>query len=525
MRGGPTLHRRAGANPQPQNEADARVSAVPAPYGGWNTRGNLSNMPATDAVIMDNVFPGVQDVKLRKGCAAWTTGFAANVKSLHPYHSATVSRLFASTDAGIFDATSSGAVGAAVSVCTNGLWSSVNYATTGGSFLTMVNGVDNLRLYDGATWTTVTGVSVPAITGLATTSLLHVNVHKRRLWFVGVNSMDLWYLPVDSVAGALTRFPVGSLFRKGGKLVATATWTIDGGNGMDDYLVIATNRGELAVYQGTDPASSATWSLVGVYSVGEPLGRNPFCLFGGELLYLSSTGLYPLSKLAQSTLLDRSAAVSFKIDGAFLDAAEAYATNTAWQMVSFPSGNMLIVNIPTADTPTANQYVMNTISKSWCRFINWNASAWAVMGGELYFSSGTQTYKAWTGTSDAGAPIQGVIMQAYSTLGYGGQKVVTMVRPVVTMNANANIQFGMDTDFYAVGEHSGRDFVNTSSLWDTAVWDTAVWDTTAENSAPKWQVVSNIPGFMHSFHMQITTSTSDFVWTSTNFSYRPAGIL
>lgn len=525
MRGGPSLPRRAGRNPQPQNEATARVAALPAPYGGWNARGNLSNMPATDAVIMDNIFPGVQDVALRKGCAEWATGFPSGVKSLHAYHSASASQLFASTDTGIYNATASGAVGAAVSVVTNGLWSSVNYATTGGSFLTMVNGVDNLRLYDGAAWTTITGASVPAITGLATTSLLHVNVHKRRLWFVAINSMDLWYLPVDSVAGALTRFPVGSLFRKGGKLVASATWTIDGGNGMDDYLVIATNRGELAVYQGTDPASSSTWSLVGVYSVGEPLGRNPFCLFGGELLYLSTTGLYPLSKLAQSSILDRSAAVSFKIDGAFLSSAEAYSANTAWQMVSYPSGNMLVVNIPTSDTPTAEQYVMNTITKAWCRFKGWDASSWAVMGGSLYFSSGTKTYKALTGTSDAGVPLQGVVMQAYSTLGYSGQKSVTMVRPVVSLTANANIQFGMDTDFYAVGEHSSKDFVNSSSLWDTALWDTASWDTTAENSAPKWQVVANIPGFMHAFHMQVTTSTSEFIWTSTNFSYRPAGIL
>ena len=525
MRGGPKINLRAGAQPQIPDEATARTFALPAPYGGWNARGNLSNMPPLDAVIMDNIFPGVQDVQLRKGCAAWTTGFPSAVKSLHTYHSPTVSKIFASTDTGIYDATSAGAVGAAVSVVTNGLWSSVNYATIGGSFLTMVNGVDDMRLYDGATWTTITGASVPAVTGLATTSLLHVNMHKKRLWFVEKDSMNLWYLPVDSVSGALTRFPVGALFRKGGKLVATATWTLDGGNGIDDYLVIATSRGELAVYQGTDPASSSAWALVGVYAVGEPLGRNPFCLFGGELLYLSTVGLFPISKLAQSAVLDRSAAVSFKIDGAFLDAAAAYKNNTAWQVVSYPSGNMLIANIPTADTPTSEQYVMNTITKSWCRFTNWDASYWTVMNGELYFSSGTKTYKAWTGTSDAGTPIQGSVMQAYSLLGTSSQKHVELVRPVISVTASANIRYALDADFSALGDYSSLTYVNNLSLWDSALWDIALWDTSLERGLPKWQTLANTPGYMHSLRLQITSSTTEFTWTSTNFALRTAGIL
>lgn len=526
MRGSPALHRRAGAKPESPSEATAQIVTIPAPYGGWNARGNLANMPATDAVIMDNFFPGVQDVALRKGSEAWSTGFPANIKSLLVYNSATASKLFASTDAGIYDATSQGVVGASVAACTNGLWSWANYATTGGSYLTLVNGVDNMKLYDGATWTTITGVSVPAITGIATTSLEHVNLHKKRLWFTEKNSMNLWYLPVDSIAGAAVRFPVGAIFRKGGKVLATATWTLDGGNGSDDYFIIATSKGEIAVYQGTDPASSSSWALIGVYAVGEPLGRQPFCNFGGDLLYLSKTGLVPLSKFAQSTVVDRSAAISYKIDGAFLSAAESYSANTAWQTIFYPSGNMLIVNIPTADTPTSVQFVMNSVTQAWCQFRNWNAAAWAIMGSSLFFAGGTSVKRAWTGTADSGAGISGSVLQAYNQLGYKGQKHVEMFRPTFSLSGNATLRYSMDTDFAVFGDVSQLSYINpTLAVWDSSVWDTAVWDSGLDNNVPDWLTVGNTPGYYHALRQQITTSSASFTWTSTTFSLRPMGIL
>jgi hypothetical protein len=49
--------------------------------------------------------------------------------------------------------------------------------------------------------------------------------------------MDLWYLPIDSIAGAAHKFPVGALFKKGGHLVAIGAWTLDSGNGLMIYLL------------------------------------------------------------------------------------------------------------------------------------------------------------------------------------------------------------------------------------------------------------------------------------------------
>jgi hypothetical protein len=149
-------------------------------------------------------------------------------------------------------------------------------ATSGGNFLFAVNGVDSAKTFDGATW------AVPAITVATSANWNYIALHKRRIWAVEKNTMNLWYLAVDSIAGAATQFPVGALFKKGGHVVAIGSWTIDNGSGVDDLLAIATSAGEIAIYQGTDPASVATWDLVGVYTVGRPVGDKPFLDYGGD---------------------------------------------------------------------------------------------------------------------------------------------------------------------------------------------------------------------------------------------------
>jgi hypothetical protein len=105
------------------------------------------------------------------------------------------------------------------------------------------------------------------------------------------------YLATDAIAGAATEFQFGSLFTRGGHLLAIASWTRDGGSGSDDYLVAISSRGQLAVYAGTDPASADTWALVGVFDVPQPIGRRCWRRYGGDVLLLTVEGLFPLSSL------------------------------------------------------------------------------------------------------------------------------------------------------------------------------------------------------------------------------------
>jgi len=527
MRGGPALSRRAGQQPRPVQEATTRTSQDPAPYGGWNARGNIAAMPVTDALQMDNFVPGIVDVQLRKGSTEWSTGFAANIRSFLPYNSPTASRLFASTAAGIYDVTVPGAIGAAAATCTNGEWITTNFTNSGGSYLVAVNGVDNLKLYNGATWTTITGVSVPAITGLATSSLASVHMHKYRLWFIEKDSLNLWYLATNAVSGALTQFPVGPLFKQGGSLVAMGTWTVDSGRGPDDYFVFVTSKGELAVYAGTDPSSSTTWALLGVYDIGPPLGKKPFCEFGGDLLYLNLRGLFPLTKFLQSTAVEKTEAISYKIDGAMQAAATDYKTNFGWQVVHYKAADLLVTNIPVSSDTVSYQYVMNVANKSWCRFLSWDASCWCVFNDDLYYAGGTTLRKAWQGTADAGDPINGTVVQAYHDMGYRGQKQIALLRPNVSIANSATLVLHIDADFKAFGGSSqiGFSALGSGGIWGTGLWGTALWDAGALPVESKWLTVPNDLGYLHAFGMQVTTSVASVTWTSTNFAIRPAGIL
>jgi hypothetical protein len=161
------------------------TETVTAPIKGWNARDPLASMKPDEAVYLDNWFPTTGSVDLRKGSENFSTGMTGLVESLMSYNSPSVSQLFGAVDEYIYDVSASGAVGAAeVSGLTSAQWQHINFTTAAGSFLYIVNGADTPYLYDGATWTSITGASVPAITGVTTTGLINIWQHKGRIRLV-----------------------------------------------------------------------------------------------------------------------------------------------------------------------------------------------------------------------------------------------------------------------------------------------------------------------------------------------------
>ncbi|HXF89594.1 MAG TPA: hypothetical protein VNK48_14660, partial [Xanthobacteraceae bacterium] len=58
------------------------VKFVPAPYGGWNARDDLSDMSPEDAVTLDNFIPSESGVFLRDGKSEWATGLGGAIGAL-----------------------------------------------------------------------------------------------------------------------------------------------------------------------------------------------------------------------------------------------------------------------------------------------------------------------------------------------------------------------------------------------------------------------------------------------------------
>lgn len=513
------LRTAAQRKPRPLN-AKAVSASISSPVGGWNARDALAEMDPTDAVSLVNWFPSTTSVNLRSGYSQWATGLGGQVQSLFAYTSGTADKLFGVTAGGnIYNATAGGAVGAAeLTGLSNGKWQYVNISTPAGSFIWACNGVDAPILYDGASWTN------PAITGVTSTQLIHVNVHKNRLWAIQVNTLKAWYLPVQSVAGAMSALDLSSFCVRGGYLMAMATWTVDAGYGVEDMAVFITSEGEVLVYRGTDPTSATTWALVGIWWLGAPVGRRCFVKFSGDVLLICQDGVQPLSGALQSSRVQPQVALSYKIQNAVSTAVANYGSQYGWQLLPFPGANLLILNVPITTGAAQQQYVMNTITKAWCSFEGWDANCWELFQDNPYFGGNGYIGKAWDETSDAGQNINANAIQAFNYFGNRAQlKRWTMMRPIFQTTGSPSLYANVNVDFDTSDTTATLAFSATSdALWDVAEWDEAVWGGTT--ILKNWQGVTGI-GYCAAPRVKIAANSLSIQWMSTDLVYEPGAIL
>ena len=500
----------------------AQVASLPAPIGGWNARDSLANMEPTDAVQLTNMFPTVSSVNLRGGYQQFATGITGQVESLFNYSGGATERLFAVAGGKIYNVTAGGAVGAAVvSGLTNSRWEYVNVSTPGGAYMYCANGVDAPLLYDGTNWTSITGASTPAITGVTTTTLDDVTLFKNRVWFIEKNTLKAWYLPTSSIGGAAEQLDLSSICRFGGYLVSVGTWTIDAGYGADDNLVFVTSTGEIVAYRGTDPASASTWALIGVWKLGTPIGKRCMFKYSGDLLILTLDGLYPLASAVQSSRLDPRIALSDKIQGAFAQATRTYQNNFGWQILYNAKNNALFVNVPTSEGSQQQQYVMNNITKAWCNFTGWNANCWEIFNDDPYFGGNGFVGKAWTlDYQDNSGNIQANTLQAFNYYGSRGvKKYFTRARPSLFTNGQPAIFVGMNVDFDIQDTTAALSFSpQTYGVWGTSLWDVGVWgsDSTITNN---WQGITGI-GYCGAIQLKSASSGIQIEWASTDVVYQ-----
>lgn len=508
---------------QPKKQV-ANPVTMPAPTGGWNARDSLAAMPPQDAVSMVNFFPATTECVLRFGYTEHATGLPGEVESLIDYEGGTTSEMFAISNGSVYDVTSSGAVGAAVlSGLSNSRWQYTNVSTAGGNFVYMANGADTPYLYNGSTWTSITGVSTPSITGVTTTTLNSPIVFKNRVFFIQKGTLKTWYLPSVSVGGAANAVDISSVVQFGGYIVAHATWTIDAGQGVDDYYVMITSKGEVVVYQGTDPSSSSTWALKGVWVVGSPVGDRSLFRLGGDILMICQDGVLPLAAALQSSRVNPRAALTDKIQSAISQAVTAYGENFGWQLVYFPRENQLWLNVP-KNVGAQEQYAMNTITKAWCNYTGWNANCWVLFQDSPYFGGNGYVAKAWDTNSDNGQGISGQALQAFSNIGYNGQKRFTMIRPVFRTTGNPAILGSINLDFNTDYSTAPLSFTPiTTAIWDTATWDNGIW-AGGLSILQNWQGVNGV-GLYAAPQINVTTSGIEVRWVSSQVVFEKGGIL
>ena len=493
--------RRGLTNRQPKGNAQA--TTVRAAHGGMDGRVSLADYDANIAIYTYNLISDEYGMKVRKGYAEHCIGLdrglstLTGVKTLIPFVAATGDvtddRLFAVTNEGIWNVSEYDSPTLDITFTNrggdsgNGVYT--QYNTDAAATLVFYADPENgLFTYTQAT---DTWAQTPDFTGLIAAEVSSIALHKQRIWLVKRNSGDAYYLDIGAVAGAATKFQFGSKFKRGGRLVGVYNWTIDGGTGVDDYLVGISSAGDVIPYQGEDPEAtgSGVWEQRGVYFVGNIVGGSKCASeFGGDLHILSSFGVTPLSTLIRGQ--DASTApdgIGAKTTFYLREDVRANPNGVGWATTFLPSQGSVVISTPKRSNGVFIQYAydVNRETFGWWRgvpaicFAEWrNKTYFGTLDGKVSTLDQELDDRRITPVNpDNGLPIEFSSLFAFSGLDSAGRfKRGTMIRPDFVSQSPLAYQAKFAYD-YAIVKFSTSVSQNEveGGVWDIGVWDNAIW--------------------------------------------------
>lgn len=333
---------------------------IPPPVKGLNTREILTPGVSEYALQLDMLIPRSEGLTLPHGMSAPITNPAMtdNLVTLFNYNG---TQLFGAGYNGIY-ALPGTVSGIAI---TEPVGYAVNISTAAGSYCIFFNGFETPKIYDGTSWAAVAWI------GPTLASLFQGIVYRRRLYMADKANNRFWYLPVDAVTGTATQFNLGTVFTKGGNLVAMATLSLDGGLGPDDLLIAYSSNGEMAVFAGNDPGAS-DWSIIGVYDVGLAacgtyFQPKIFTKIGGDLYVLTTLGVLSVTQIIRGKEVAAIPSLSANIDSYMLPWMRA-SMSTRVTMSVIRSEKLLVINMSRSGIKVADTYAMDLSTGGWCRF-------------------------------------------------------------------------------------------------------------------------------------------------------------
>jgi hypothetical protein len=312
-----------------------------------------------------------------------------------------------------------------------------------------------------------------------------VTVWKQRLWFVLKDSGTAFYLPVGQVGGTIVPQYFGNKFLSGGFLHSLHNYTLDGGNGPDDYLIALSSAGDAVAYQGIDPATD--FNAVGIWQLGDlPTGRNITANVGGDLYVLCAYGLVSITQVLKGT---EPGALPSYITGKITPSVRAdiaeWGSSRGWNVVLYPSDGLLIITVP--GNPSSyvpyRQYVMNTSTRAWTRLVGIPMDAVTEWQRTLY-TGGTDddgTVYQYTGTQDAvayggssGDPIDSFLLTSFA--GQGSNTRVHFIRPqfigkgLPLFKTEARYDFNLEDIIESLSGTLVLGLTTWATTWALATW-------------------------------------------------------
>ena len=431
-----------------QNVAQPLPSLI-APVKGWNTRDALDAMDPADAVLLDNWFPDAGGVLVRNGFQLYASSVGGGpVNTLAHYHAGSTNKFLAAASGNIYDISAAGAPGAPLATgFSSDAWQTVNFLSRTFFF----NGADTAQVFNGTT------IANATFTGVTLSTLVGGIIYQNRLFAWQNNSTGFWFAPLNSIIGALNFYDLAAFAPNGGNLVAAATYSHDGGNGVLDFIAFILSSGDCLIYYGNDPSDVNNWQLIGIYRVSPPVSPRAVCNYGADAFVTTFDDHMSLSKELVS-LRDGRLPPRSKVSSAVQAAVLANPNGFGWQALYYPAGRRLIFNIPNSDG-SFSQHIQNTEityvdgmtgqqASPWCRFQNMNAQCFGLFNNKLYFgAAGGMVYQADTGTLDVLGAVEANGQQSWNTFDDPQRKQITAARPVVQSVGAVSYSFGLGFDY------------------------------------------------------------------------------
>ena len=351
--------------------------------------------------------------------------------------------------------------------------------------------------------------STITLSGVASTALSQAWLWKERLFFIEENTTSAWYLGVNAIGGTAVELDLGSLMNLGGNLLFGATWSLDSGSGLDDVCIFVTDQGEVLVYEGTDPASANTWSLVGVYSIGKPLNKHAWYAAGGDLAVLTEDGIVPISEaLRKDRAALQSNAVTYRIEDAWKEAVKNRTTSYPISATLWQSGTLLLVGTPEKYEGQNVAFVANARNGAWARITGWDVRCSTVSSDILFFGDNTgKVYKADTGGQDGSSQFTGTYVPKFS---YAPQwRSGNAVRITYRAQEELDITLGIHSDYQIDAlTPPASSSVYTGDVWGTGVWGTFIWGSSLQlETFTEWQSTYD-NGYALAPSVQVTSNST-----------------
>ena len=493
---------------------------LPAPIGGLNVRDSLDTMAATDAIVMDNYIPTETKVMLRKGYVSYANlGHA--VHTLMEFKKDGEERFFAIGGGKLWDISSRDNIKDLQKDYNNSEWQYCQFR----SRLLMVNGYDAPQSFYISEGGDIWEDAEFSGDGLILQKLINVSVCKQRLFFVERGTLNAWYTEgVGEVQGNLLKFDLSSIVRRGGELLAVASWTQDAGQGVDDLTIFITSEGEVAVYRGSDPSNADDWSLCGVYQMSRPIGYRCAMQYQGDVVIICEDGYLPMSK-ALSLDKANSSQISFsdKIRGLVLERTKSGKHKSGWQSIIYGRGGYALFNVPVSQQ--FEQHVVNVNTGAWCRFTNIRSFCWGLFGDRLYFGSDEGVFLFDEGYSDNKTHIMGVVEQAYSSLGTPNLKKIQLINPRTKSSTKYALVVYTNMDF----ENQNKSYAENIGGSGLTKWNNVAWSSLGNPIGTKWATLkgkirsqwigNSATGFKASVVFKTKTRGNLIEWYDTGFRY------